>query len=87
MAVKWGSIGAGAAVLRFSPLGLLRVVVSTLVFPRQLIKWRPVAASAVAIFRQVELLMFVVFDVSAVLIAPTLPFSIKAARWFHRHRV
>ena len=74
-------------VPRFPPVWPLRIVVSTLVFPWQLLKWRLVAAGAVAIFRDVELLMFVVFDVSAVLIAPTLPFSINTARRFHRHRV
>jgi len=60
--------------------------VSGLVFPRQLIKWRLVATSAVAIFWYVELLMLVVFDVGAMLIAPTIPFSIKAT-WFHKRRI
>jgi hypothetical protein len=67
---------------RFSPLGPLGIVVSALVFPRQFIKRRLVTTGAIAIFWHVKLLVLVVFDVGAILIAPAFSFSINSAR-FH----
>ena len=59
------------------PLGVVR----RLFFPRQLIEGRLVAPFPIAIFRQVEFLMLVIFDAGAVLIAPSVPFSINATRF------
>ncbi len=67
---------------RFSPLGPLSIIVRALFFPWQLIKWRPVASGTVAIFWHVKLLVLVVFDAGAILIAPAFSFSINPAR-FH----
>ena len=68
---------------RFSLLGPLGIVVSALVFPRQFIKRRLVTTGAIAIFWHVKLLVLVVFDAGAILIAPAFSFSINPAR-FHQ---
>ena len=65
--------------LILAPLGVVR----RLFFPRQFIEGRLVAPFPIAIFRHVEFLMLVIFDAGAVLIAPSVPFSINATR-FHR---
>jgi hypothetical protein len=52
------------------------------VLPGKLVKRRLITASAVAIFRQVELLTLVIFNTHAMLIAPAILLSIEAAR-FH----
>ena len=62
------------------------VVVSVLVFPRQLIKRRLIATSAIAIFCHVEFLMLVVFHAGTVLRAPAISFSVDAVR-FHSDRI
>ena len=69
-----------------SPFGLLSVVASSLVFPRQFIERRSIAASAVAIFCHVEFLMLVIFHADAVLSAPAISFSVDAMR-FHTDRI
>jgi hypothetical protein len=55
-------------------------VVRCLIFPRQFVKGRLVASCPVAILRNVELLMLVIFDAHTVLIAPAVTLSINAAR-------
>jgi len=57
-----------------------------LIFPRQLIKRRLVATSAVTIFRYVEHLMLVVFDPNTMLSAPAVAFSINPT-CFHIRRI
>ena len=54
-------------------------VVRCLIFPRQFVKGRLVASCPVAILRNVELLMLVIFDAHTVLIAPAVTLSINAA--------
>ena len=63
----------------FSRLG---IVDSALVFPRQLIKRRLIATSAITIFCHVEFLMLVIFHADTVLSAPAISFSVEAMR-FH----
>ena len=54
-------------------------IVRCLIFPRQFVKGRLVASCPVAILRNVELLMLVIFDAHTVLIAPAVTLSINAA--------
>jgi hypothetical protein len=88
VALDGGVVHAGKLTRRSGDIAtiatVLGIVVSAVLFPWKLIKRRLIATFAVALFWHVEFLMFVVFDAGAVLIAPTLPFSINATR-FHGH--
>jgi hypothetical protein len=64
------------------PLGIVR----GLVLPRQFLEGRLVASCPVAILRNVEFLVLVVFHAGTVLIAPAVTLSINAAR-FHKDRI
>ena len=57
-------------------------VVLDLSFPRQFIERRLVPSFPVTTFRDVRLLMFVIFNAGTVLIAPAISFSVDASR-FH----
>ena len=70
--------------MALAPRGLLGIV-SSLISPRQFIEGRLVASFPIAILWQVKLLVLVIFDAGAVLVAPAVPFSIEAAR-FHRRQ-
>jgi hypothetical protein len=61
-------------------------IVRGLIKPRQFIERRLVASFPITVFRQVKLLVLVIFDAGAVLIAPAVSFSIDAA-WFHKGRL
>ena len=54
--------------------------------PRQFIEGRLVASCPVAILRNVEFLVLVIFYAGAVLIAPAVTLSIEAVR-FHKDRI
>src|SRR4249920_3247620 len=71
--------------MALAPRGLLGIV-SSFISPRQFIEGRLVASFPIAILWQVKLLVLVIFDAGAVLVAPAVPFSIEAAR-FHRGRI
>jgi hypothetical protein len=52
----------------------------------QFIEGRLVASFPITIFWQIELLVLVIFDAGAVLIAPAVAFPIDAV-WFHKGRL
>jgi hypothetical protein len=61
-------------------------IVRGLIFPRQFVERRLVASCPVAILRNVEFLVLVIFYAGTVLIAPAVTFSVEAAR-FHKDRI
>jgi hypothetical protein len=61
-------------------------IVGSLISPRQFIERGLVASFPITILRQVKFLVLVIFDAGAVLIAPSVPFSIDATR-FHKGRI
>jgi hypothetical protein len=52
------------------------------ILPGELVEGRLIATGAITVFGQVEFLTLVVFDTHAMLVAPAVALSIKAAR-FH----
>jgi hypothetical protein len=68
--------------MALAPRGLLGIV-SSFISPRQFIEGRLVASFPIAILWLVKLLVLVIFDAGAVLVAPAVPFSIDATR-FHK---
>jgi hypothetical protein len=75
----------GLADKNVAPLRAYRPlsIVSSLISPRQFIEGRLVASFPITILWQVKLLVLVIFNAGAVLVAPAVPFSIEAAR-FHK---
>jgi hypothetical protein len=75
---RWASNSRAASAARRSYRVDGFTALFDFVFPRQLIKRRLVATSAVTIFRYVDLLMFiVVFDPNTMLSAPAVAFSVN----------
>ena len=79
-------IYCGNRNVRFRPIAAIALGAVVLV-PGQLIERRLIGTGAVTIFRQVEFLVFVVFDAGTVLSTPTVPRSIEATCCFHAYSI
>ena len=79
---------AARAFKRPNAGGALRAlsVIGYFIFPGQLVERRLVAPCPIAVFGHVELLVLIIFDASARLIALAVSFSVHAT-WFHSRRI